>query len=150
MNTGKNELSPAFNGIPILSNEKIYKYLGIIKNDKILHAKVKEIAKKDFFKRVRDILSTELNAKNTTDAIKTYAIPVLRYGFDILSWTIAKLSAVDRKVRKQLTKGKFHHPKYNTHRLYLSHKEGGRGLINATDKECTGLVFYLKKRQPTD
>ena len=102
--------------------------------------------KKEFLNRIRSILKAELNAKNTTDAIRTYAMPVMRYGFGILKWTAAELRAIDRKVRKCLTKGRFHHPKSNTHRLYLSRKEGGRGLIGATDchrQECTKLAKYL-------
>lgn len=58
-----------------------------------------------------------------------------------------ELRAIDRKVRKILTKGRFRHPKSNTHRLYLSRKEGGRGLIGASDchrQECTALATYLQ------
>lgn len=41
----------------------------------------KDNAKKEFFQRVRRILKKEINAKNTIDAIRTFAMPVLRYGF---------------------------------------------------------------------
>ena len=73
-------------------------------------------------------------------------MPVMRYGFGIFNWKIIELKAIDRKVRKILTKGKYHHPKSNIHRLYLSRKEGGRGLIGAFDchrQECTALATYL-------
>jgi hypothetical protein len=143
---GKMVDSPVTMEIPTLSSEDSYKYLGVIEGTEILHDKAKENAKKEFLSRVRNILKTEVNAKYTTDAIRTFAMPVLRYGFGILKWTAVELRVIDRKVRKILTKGKFHHPKSNTHRLYLSRGEGGRGLIGATDchrQECTALATYL-------
>ena len=111
-----------------------------------MHDKSKVNAKKEFLNRVRLILKAELNAKNTTDAIKTYAMPIMRYGFGVIKWTSAELRNMDRKVQKALTKGRFHHPKSNTHRLHLVQKEGGRGLIGVEDchrQECTKLAEYL-------
>ena len=146
MKKGKVVNLPTVEGMPILENDDSYKYLGILQNNKIIHEKSKDKAKKEFLNRVRMILKAELNAKNTTDAIKTYAMPIMRYGFGVLKWTANELRAIDRKVRKILTKGRFHHPKSNTHRLYLSRKEGGRGLIGTTDchrQECTKLAEYL-------
>ena len=40
---------------------------------------------------MREILKTELNAKNTVNAIRTYAMPILRYGFGVLRWSKAEL-----------------------------------------------------------
>ena len=75
---------PTVERIPILDNANNYKYLGLLQSDKILHEESKEKAKKEFLNRVRMILKAELNAKNTTDKIKTYAIPIMRYGFGVL------------------------------------------------------------------
>ena len=146
MTQGKIVNLPTVKGIPILQNEDNYKYLGLLQTNKVLHDASKDLAKKEFLNRIRAILTTESNAKNTTDAIKTYAIPVMRYGFGILKWTPVEVRAIDRKVRKILTKGRFHHPKSNTHRLYLSREEGVRGLIGVIDchrQECSNLAKYL-------
>jgi len=73
-------------------------------------------------------------------------MPVLRYGFGILKFTAAELWEIDRKVRKVQTKGRFHHPKSNLHRLYLSRQRGDRGLIGTVDchrQECYVLSQYL-------
>ena len=94
-------------------------------------------------------MKTELNAKNTAQAIRTYAMPVMRYGFGVLKWSNTELSRIDTKVRKMLTKRKFHHPKSNIHRLYMSREKGGRGIIGAEDchrQECTALAKYIQSR----
>ena len=44
-------------------------------------------------------------------------------------------------------KAAFHHPKSNTHRLYLLRKDGDRGLIGFFDclrQDMTALARYLK------
>lgn len=136
--------SPEVEGIPILNTEESYKYLGILESDSMKHKEAISSARKEFFKRVRGILKQGINAKS----IRTFAMPILCYGFRILKWTSADLKGIHRKVRKMLTKHGFHHPKSNTHWLYLSREEGGRGLIGAEDchrKECSALAQYLSR-----
>ena len=77
MKKGKICNSPEVEGIPILNTEENYKYLGIVENEKNLHDAAKTIAKNEFIKRVRDIIKAKINAKNTIDAIRTFAMPVL-------------------------------------------------------------------------
>ena len=145
---GKINNSPEPSTMPtITGEEESYKYLGIVEGDSIKHEEAKRTAKKVYLKRIRSILKSGINAKFTTDAIRTYAMPILRYGFGILKWRKAELTGIDRKVRKILTKGGFHNPKSNTHRLYLSRDKGGRGLIGAEDchrQECSALAKYIK------
>ena len=72
----------------------------------------------------------------------------MRYGFGILNWTRKELRAADCKLRKLLHKGRFHHPKSNTHRLHMSRHRGGRGVIGVVDchrQECTKLAEYIRK-----
>ena len=142
--------SPCVNDIPLLTPDESYKYLGILQADTIKHKEVKEKTKREYFKRVREILKSELNAKFTANAITTYAMPILRYGFGILKWTRSELRAIDTKTRKTLTKYGYHHPKSNVHRLYLSRKWGGRGIISAMDchtQECTALAAYMRESE---
>ena len=153
MKKGKIVHSPSVQAIPLLTKDGDYRYLGILQSDNILHAQTKQIAKKEFLRRIRNILNTELTGRNTADAVRTYAMPIMRYGFGILSWTKDELRAIDRKVRKILTKGKFHHPKSNLHRLYMSRDRGGRGLIGVVDchrAECTNTAAYLYTASKTD
>ena len=132
MKLGNLDNLPEVQEIPILQDEVSYTYLGIIKR-LILHNDAKTVAEREFIKIIRNIWKIEINAKNIIDAIHTFVMPVLRYSFRIMKKTAAKLRVFDRKFRKVLTKGKFHHPKLNIHRLYISHQRGGRGLTGAID-----------------
>ena len=139
--------SPLVKGIPLLSSEDNYKYLGIIQCDEIIQKEVKESTKKEYLSRVRNILKSDISAKNVTSSIKAFAMPIMRYGFGILKWTITELKTLDRKTRKILYKNNFHHPKSNSHRLYAPRYCGGRGLIGAIDchrQECTAVAEYIR------
>ena len=81
---GKTSNSPETKGIPILEEEGSYKYLGIAESSAIKHTQAIDTVKKEYFKRVRGILNQGINAKYTTDAIRTFATPILWYGFGIL------------------------------------------------------------------
>jgi hypothetical protein len=61
-----------------LEQGKTYKYLGIEENDGIQHQQMKERLKKEYTRRLRMILISELNAKNKITVTGTLAVPVLR------------------------------------------------------------------------
>ena len=130
-----------------LEQENTYKYLGVDEGDGIQHAKMKEKVRKEYYRRVRMVLKTELNAANRFEAINTLAIPVVTYSFNIIDWKMSEIKRLDTKTRKLLTLSKMHHPKADVDRLYLPRNAGGRGLIQleATYKKTTiGLDTYLK------
>ena len=74
------------NDIKGLDPRKVYKYLGIEESFDIQHKNEKEKLKKEYFRRLRLVLSTELSAKNKIQAIGLLAVPVLRYSFGIINW----------------------------------------------------------------
>ena len=117
------------NDIKELDTRKAYKYLGIEKNFDIQHKNEKEKLKKEYLRRLRLVLVTELSAKNKIQAIGSLAVPVLRYSFRIVNWHQEELQKLDRKTRKLLTTHGQHHPKANADRLYVPRKQGGRGLM---------------------
>lgn len=132
-----------------LEPEESYKYLGINEGDGIQHSKMKEKIRKEFYRRIRLITKSELNATNRMDAINTLAIPVVTYSFNICDWTEQELQNLDRKTRKILSAERMHHPKADVDRIYLKRSEGGRSLIQleATYKVTTiGLDTYLKSK----
>ena len=82
-----------------LDQEGVYKYLGVDQNDGFQHSKMKEKIRKEYNKRVRLILRTELNGKNKIEAINSLAVPVAHYSFGIIDWKISKLKTIDAKTR---------------------------------------------------
>ena len=84
-----------------------------------------------------------------TSSIKAFAmLPIMRYGFRVIKWSLTELKIIDRKTRKLLHEHQFNHHKSNTHRLYLPRNLGGRGLIGVFDfhrQECTALANYISK-----
>ena len=60
-----------------LDQEEVYKYLGVDENDGIQHSKMKEKIRKEYNRRVRLILRTELNGRNKVEAINSLGVPVI-------------------------------------------------------------------------
>ena len=130
-----------------LDQHETYKYLGIDEGNGIQHSKMKEMIRKECYRRATAILKTELNSANRVEAINTLAMPVVPYSFNIINWTLQDLRRIDTKIRKLLTCYKMHHPKADKDRLYLPRSEGGRSLIQTelTYKTTTiGLHKYLQ------
>ena len=73
-----------------------------------------------------------------------WAISLLRYSAAFLDWTKEELQQLDRRTRKLLTMHKGLHPKSNVDRLYISRKEGGRGLLNVEGTVHLAIIGLLK------
>ena len=138
------------NDIKELCPRKAYKYIGIEESFDIQHKNEKEKLKKEYLRRLRLILGTELGAKNKIQAIMSFTVPVRRYSFGIVNWHQGELQKLDRKMRKLLTIYGQHHPKADIDRLYVPRKQGGRGLIQleaAHAVEITKLVEYIDRKE---
>ena len=62
-------------------------------------------------------------------------------------WRFDELKELDRKTRKFLTMHKGLHPKSDVNRLYVSRKEGGRGLVSCESTirgEVNNIGWYFK------
>ena len=125
-----------------LQQEDSYKYLGMNEAEGIQHATTKEKIRKEYYRRVRLILKSELNAVNRIAAIISLAIPVITYSMNIINWQINDIKKLDTKTRKFLTMYGMHHPKADVDRLYLPRNEGGRGLIQI---ELTYKITMVSK-----
>ena len=102
---------------------------------------------KEYFRRIRMISKSRLNAGNTIQAINSKAVSLIRYGAGILEWTKLELQEMDRKTRKLLTIYRSVHPQSDIDRLYWRRAGGGRGLLSveeAVHLEENSLGFYLK------
>ena len=96
-----------------------YKYLGVLEVEDIKHLKMKELVRKEYFRRVKKILKSKLNGGNTIKAINSRAVSIIRYGAGIVDWTKEELQEMDRKTRNLLTINHALHPQADVDRLYL-------------------------------
>jgi len=94
-----------------LDQEGTYKYLGVSEGDGIHHSAMKEKIRKEYYRRVRMVLKSELNAANRFEAINTLTVPMVTYSFNIVEWKLSDIRRLDAKTRKMLTMFKMHHPK---------------------------------------
>ena len=91
-------------------------------------------------------LKSKLNGKNKITAVNTWAVAIFRYGAGIIDWKESELNSIDRKTRKILTMYRAMHPKSDVDRLYMTRKEGGRGLCSveyAVRGEENSLGYYV-------
>jgi hypothetical protein len=133
-----------------LNENDYYKYLGILQNPMINDKNIKEQTTREYLKRLNTLLKTQLNGKNITKAINTYAIPVLTYTFGIVKWTNTELDDLNRKLRTTSTKHRIHHEHSATERFSLPREEGGRGFIDIKNLHHTQIInmrnyFYSKR-----
>ena len=80
-----------------------------------------------------------MNGGNNITGINTWAISLLRYSAALLNWTGAELEQMDRRTRKM---HQALNPKSDIARIYLSRKEGGRGLISVEDTVKLAILRF--------
>ena len=130
-----------------LNFEESYKYLGLLESDQIKSNETKEKVKVEYKKRLRAILKSKLHGRNQITAINTYALPVITYLAGIIKFTAEEKRKLDTMTRKQLTMHGSLHPRADVDRLYVSRRNGGRGLLSIEDsiaKEENAIAFYIK------
>ena len=66
------------------------KYLGILETNSIKQMEMKKIIRKDFFRRTRKLPETNINSRNLTKEIHTWAVAIVRYLGLSLKWTRVK------------------------------------------------------------
>jgi hypothetical protein len=74
--------------------------LSVAENHNIEHKTGKEKLKKEYVRRLRLILNTELSEKNKMEAAGSLAVPVLRYSFGIINWHQEEIQKLDKKQEK--------------------------------------------------
>ena len=89
---------------------------------------MKERFTKEYKRRIKLILKSNLNSRNAISAMNIWAVAVMRYGAGIMKWTKEELEKLDRQTRNIMTMNGALHPKSDVHRLYVARQRGGRGL----------------------
>ena len=113
--------------------EEGYKYLGVLQTDTFMSAEMKKKVLKEYFRRLKLLLKSELYAGNLIAGINAWAIGIVRYTAGVLDWGKGELKKVDIQTRKMMTMHGAFHRNSNVARLYLKRKDGGRGLISVLD-----------------
>ena len=74
-------------------------------------------------------------------------MPLVRYSGHFFKWTRDEIKYMDQRTRKLMNMHKALHPRDNVDRLYISRKEGGRGLASiegSVDASKQRLEDYIK------
>jgi len=146
---------PLYDGMAIreLADDDGYKYLGILQRESTLKEEAKTVVRKEYFRRMRLIMKSELNAGNCITAANIWAIPVVRYTAGIVEWTAEDLRTMDTKTRKLLTMHNAFNLNGDVDRLYVARNKGGKGLLEVEQtvrEEERALQDYMNIRQDED
>ena len=131
----------------LLENET-YKYLGILEAETIKQVEMKDKIQKEYLRRTRKLLEIKLNGRNLIKGINIWAVLLVRYSGPFLKWSRDELKQKDQRTRKPMTMHKALHPTDDVDRLYVSRKEGGRGLASiegSVDASIQRLEDYIQK-----
>lgn len=140
---------PQIRNIKEMEEEDVYKYLGMVQNNRINKTIVKNTLTSEFKSRIHKIAKANLSGKFAIKALNTFAIPILTYSFGIIKWSTTELQALQRKIRTMLTSYKLHHPKSCLERMITSRREGGRGLLDLQtlhDNQIQSLREYFHQK----
>jgi len=110
---------------------------------------MKERLKKEYTRKLRMILKSELHAKNKITATGVFAVSLLRYSLGIINWRLEEITKIDMKTKKLLIMYIMLHPKSDIDRLHVKTKGGGGGLLQteATYKaETINTAEYMNTK----
>ena len=153
MKIGKRHLTdgmelPNQDKIKTLAENETYEYLGILEADTIKQVEMKDKIQKEYLRSTRKLLEAKLSGRNLIKGINTWAVPLVRYSGPFLKWTRDELKQMDQRTRKLMTMHKVLHPRDDVDRLYVSRKDGGRGLASiedSVDASIQRLEDYMQK-----
>ena len=86
--------------IRMLRGKETYKYEGILEADTIKQIKMKEKFKKEYLRRMKKLLETNLLYRNLNKGINALAVPLVRYSGPFLKWTREELKQMDQRTRR--------------------------------------------------
>ena len=157
LSSGKRQMTkgielPNQEKIRTLGEKEIYKYLEILEANTIKQVHMK--GKKNFFKylrRTRKLLETKLYNRNFIKGINNWPVPLLRYSRQVLKLTREEFKEIDQRTRKPMKMYKALHAWDDIDRLYVSRKEGGKGLARIQDNvDTTTRPQHEKEKRKTD
>ena len=94
---------------------------------------MKENNLKIYLGRTRKLLETKLYSTILVKGINTWDVLLVRYSVPFLKWTREELKQMDKRTRKLMIMHKALHPRNDINRIYVSRREGRRGLASIKD-----------------
>ena len=73
--------------------------MGVLEADDIKQQEMKGMIRKEYVRRVRNILKSKLNGRNVLNAMNSRAVLLIRYGAGILNCTKTEAQELDWKTR---------------------------------------------------
>ena len=111
---------------------------------------MKNKIRKEYLWRTRKLFETKLSCRNLIKGINTWAVPLVKYSRPFLKLTGDDLKQMDQRTRKLMNMHKALHPRDGVDRLYVTRKEGGRGLDSIEDSGISmiqRLEYYIEKHE---
>ena len=133
-----------------LDQAETYKYLGMEEGEGVQHHKIKVKIRKEYQRRIKLVLKSELNARNKIAAINTLAVPVILYTYGVIDWNLDEIQDLDRMTRKQLCMNWMLGKKADVDRIYLPCQEGGKSFMNLEKEYKTTMIGLLTYMVNTD
>ena len=144
-------------GIPLNDNQVIqdldqaetYKYLGMEEGEGVQHHKMKVKIMKEYKRRIKLVLKSELNARKKIATTNTLSVPVILYSYGVIDWKLHEMQDPDRMTRKQICMNWMLAMKTDVDRIYLPCQGGGRSLMNLEKEYRTkmiGLQTYMTNK----
>ena len=112
------------NTINCLGPGEVYKYLCVDESNGIQHSMMLERLRREYLRRLKVVIRTDLYGRNKILAINGFALPVLTYGFGVIHWGCTDLQQIDRRTRKLLSMPGVHHPAADIDRMYAPCSNG--------------------------
>ena len=78
-----------------IRENETYKYLDILVADTIKQVEIKDTIQKEYLRRTRKLLETELSGRKLIKGINTWAVSLVRYSGPFLKWTRDELKQMD-------------------------------------------------------
>ena len=72
------------------------------KGEGVQHHKMKVKIRKEYNRRIKLVLKSELNTRNKIAAINTPAVPIILYGYGVIDWKLDEIQDLDKMTGKQL------------------------------------------------
>ena len=118
--------------------------------DTIKQVQTKDKIQKEYLRRTWKKLKTKLTSWHLIKGINTWVIPLIGFSRPFLKWTRDEFKQMDQRTRKLMTMHKAFHPRDDVDGLYVSTKEGVRGLVCIEDSIETTIRWledYLEKHE---